>query len=116
MAYSWALEDFSDIFVDSYALLSGNSRTREHLLPPRGSHLIPDLGLCPVSSAMHIHSIQQLALSSPKMSYCPDPPHSTLKLSSLIPKLVWDCGTRYKEVFRGGRRLGWKQMVFWQSD
>lgn len=74
MVHSCALEHFSDFCVDWFYILGEEYEEQERNFFDQGrGHLIPDLGLCPVSPAMHSHSIQHLALSSPKMSYLPGP-------------------------------------------
>ena len=53
---------------------------------------------------------------APKMNDRTSPRHSTHKLSIPTPKPDWDCGRRHGGMSRIGGRLGWKQMVAWQSD
>ena len=51
-----------------------------------------------------------------KMNDYTGPWHSTHKLSIPIAKPAWDCGRRYRGMFRIGGRLGWKQMVIKTPD
>lgn len=98
-------------------ILSGGQGEEEDICFHQvGAILLSDPGFCPARPAMHIHSIQQLVLSCPKdeLLYSPSTfysqaVHSNTKTSLGLWQEVWG-------MFRIGGRLGWKQMVVWQSD